>query len=197
MSIFYSGIWNGTLDCHLKPENKVKKYFIIFLFSLTGVSAQEIVCDDCSGYFEKEKTQLTFFKDKNIKEKQKLTGLRKAIFKHIPEVFLTGENMFVSIYVHPFINDNITVQCSSGSTLNHDKILFLDQLFWSEKTFEYVAKKLKKNIIPTIGSVSSRQTITKDFINRLKPEGYYQFMLKLPEFKDHNNRMAVYYPKNQ
>lgn len=37
----------------------------------------------------------------------------------------------------------------------------------------------------------------KNLINQLKPEGYYQFMLKFPEFKDHNNSMALYYPKNR
>lgn len=175
----------------------MKKYFILLLFLFVNFSAQEIANQDCSEYFKKEEKELTFFKEKNIKEKQKFAELRKTIFNNIPKEFLIGKNIFVSIYVNTFINDNITSQCSSRSTLSHDKNLFLDQLFWSKNTFEYVSKKLKKNLIPIIGSIRSRQTVNKDFINGLKNEGYYQFMLDFPEFTDHNNRMAFYYSGNR
>lgn len=175
----------------------MKKHFILLLFLFLNFSAQEIANQDCNEYFKKEKKELTFFKEKNIKEKQKFAELRKTVFNNIPKEFLIGKNICVSIYANTFINDNITSQCSSRSTLSHDKNLFLDQLFWSKNTFEYVSKKLKKSLIPIIGSIRSRQTVNKDFINGLKNEGYYQFMLDFPEFTDHNNRMAFYYSGNR
>lgn len=176
----------------------MKKYFILLLFSFVYFHSQESVKqNDCSEYFEKENKELIIFKEKNINEKKKFSELRKAIFNNISKEFLIGESMFVSIYVNTFINDNITSQCSSRSTLSHDKNLFLDQLFWSKSTFEYVSKKIKKNLIPIIGSIRSSQIVNKDFINGLKNEGYYQFILDFPEFTNHNNRIAFYYSGNK
>lgn len=149
---------------------------------------------DCTEYFQKEKNELAAFKEKNSNEKQKFTELRKIIFNNIPKEFLGGESMFVSIYVDTFINDNYTIQCSSRSTLYHDKKLFLDQLFWSEETFKYVAQKLNKNIVPTVG-MNAIRTINKDFIRGFREYSYYSFMLNFPEVGT-NGRTGLYYPKN-
>ncbi|GAA5101819.1 hypothetical protein GCM10023210_42130 [Chryseobacterium ginsengisoli] len=150
---------------------------------------------DCKEYFEKEKQELINFKEKNNNDKAKFIALRKIIFNNVSKEFLAGESMFVSIYVDTFINENITFQCSSRSTLYHDKQLFLDQLFWSKETFEYVAKKLNKNIVPTFG-LNATRTINKDFINELKKDGYYGFMLNFPKVKAYE-RSGLYYPRNK
>jgi len=150
---------------------------------------------DCKEYFEKEKQKLINFKEKNNNEKTKFVALRKIIFNNVSKEFLAGESMFVSIYVDTFTNDVITFKCSSRSTLYHDKKRFLDQLFWSKDTFEYVAKKFNKNIIPTYG-LNATKIINKDFIIEMEKDSYYGFMLNFPEVKA-NERNGLYYPKNK
>lgn len=150
---------------------------------------------DCTEYFQKEKNELAAFKEKNSNEKQKFAELRKIIFNNVSKEFLKGESMYVSIYVNTFINDNITFKCSSRSTLFHDKSLFLDQLFWSEETFKYIAKNYHKNIIPTIGS-NAFKTIGKNFITGVREDDYFYFMLDFPEISS-NYRSGIYYPANK
>jgi hypothetical protein len=150
---------------------------------------------DCSEYFQKEKEELVSFKEKNTNDKAKFIALRKIIFNNVSKIFLMGESLFVSIYVDTFINDNYTIKCSSRSTLYHDKKLFLDQLFWSEKTFKYIAKNYHKNVIPTFGMNASK-TINKDFVNELERSGYYGFMKNFPKVGT-NEKSGLYYPKNK
>ncbi len=152
---------------------------------------------DCTEYFQKEKKELSAFKERNSNEKQKFVALRKIIFNNVSKIFLVGESIYVSIYVDTFINDHYTVKCSSRSSLYHDKKLFLDQLFWSEDTFEYVAKKLNKNLIPTIGS--GRKTIISDYLIGFKRDlGYYDFFETFCQIKDpYNKEMIYYYPRNK
>ncbi|MPS66015.1 MAG: hypothetical protein DI622_05780 [Chryseobacterium sp.] len=165
--------------------------------TLPGV-AEENGCPkrgDCKEYFEKENRELIAFKEKNLNEKQKFISLRKIIFNNVSKVFLASKNIYVSIYVDTFVNDNYTVQCSSRSTLYHDKKLFLDQLFWSEDTFKYIAKNYNKNIFPTIGMHASK-IINKNLIREFNKYGYYSFMLDFPEVEA-GDKTGLYYPKNK
>lgn len=154
-------------------------------------------CPDnsCDEYLKKQKKTLEEFKAKNNTEKEKFSLLRNAIFNNIPKKFLTGNNIIVSIHVNTFINDNIK-DCASRSTLWHDKQLFLDQLFWSEDTFKYVGKKLKKNIFPT--AEFGKYPIAEILLNAYNDDGYYNFMKHFSRAPGINNSSAdakiYYYP---
>lgn len=150
---------------------------------------------DCTEYFKKEEEALSAFKKKNADEKQKFSALRRAIFRNIPKELLAGKSMYVSVYVHTFINDNFNSQCSSRSTLFHDKSRFLDQLFWSEEAFKSIAKHFHKNLIPTIEANAFR-TIGKDLLKGIKEDDDYFFMLNFPEITS-RNRTGIYYPGNK
>ncbi|SHL62246.1 thrombospondin type 3 repeat-containing protein [Chryseobacterium polytrichastri] len=152
---------------------------------------------DCKEYFENEKIELANFKKKNSKEKAKFITLRKIIFNNIPKDLLIDDNIFVSIYANTFINDNISFRCSSRSTLSHDTSLFLDQLFWTKETFEYVSKKLNKNLIPTVGSRSTHM-VDRNFIQGLKyGDSYYTFIQDFPELITPDNTPVFYYPRSK
>ncbi len=159
--------------------------------TIPGVPAER-GCN-CADYFKKEEEALSAFKKKNTDEKQKFSTLRKAIFSNIPKPLLAGKSMYVSVYVYPFINDNLNSQCSSRSTLFHDKNRFLDQLFWSEEAFKSIAEHFHKNLIPTIGPNAFR-TISKDLLKAIEENDYY-FMLNFPEITS-RNETGIYYPGN-
>lgn len=149
--------------------------------------------NNCAEYLKKQKKTLEEFKVKNNAEKERFVLLRNVIFNNIPKKFLSGNNMIVSIHVNTFINDNIK-GCASMSSLSYNKQLFLDQLFWSEETFKYLGKKLKKNIFPTVEF--GRYPIAEILLKAYNDDGYYNFMKsfsKAPGIHDSSVDSKIYY----
>lgn len=146
--------------------------------------------DHCKEFFEKEDEILKEFKQKHTREKEKFEALRMVIFNSIPKELFPKNNISVSIHTSTFINDNIS-NCVSMSTLGFSKSLFLDQLFWTKDTFDYAAKKLKKNLFPTYDF--GRMPINNVLLNDYKQEGYYNFIEKFPQASEPARNVMVYY----
>lgn len=151
--------------------------------------------NNCEKYLEKQKVIFEEFKVKHNAEEERFTQLRNIIFNGIPKKFLPGNNIIVSIHVDTFINDHIT-NCASRSSLGHDKRLFLDQLFWNEKTFKYLGKKLKKNIFPT--AEFGKYPMVRPMLDSYQSDGYYGFMENFSKAPGINgsseNQLIYYYP---
>lgn len=151
--------------------------------------------NNCKEFFEKEDKILKEFKEKHIREKEKFEALRTVIFNSIPKELFPKNNISVSIHVNTFVNDNIS-NCASMSNLGFNKSLFLDQLFWTKETFDYVSKKLKKNLFPTYDF--GRIPINNVFLNDYKQEAYYDFIENFPQVPDPTKYgMVYYYPGNK
>lgn len=126
------------------------------------------------------------------KNKKKFESLKNVIFGDLKRQEIPKENLSVVIFSNPFYNDYIT-DCQSRSTLYPDKIVALDSIFWNEKTFKTINKKIKKNLFPIVKFGSGK------FINeRLSNEMYFSFVKTFPKFYGNNNLDYFYfYPKNK
>lgn len=161
--------------------------------TLPGVpEANGCPSNNCDEFFKKEAEILKEFKEKHILEKEKFKALRTVIFNHISRELFPKNNISVSIHTYTFINDNIS-NCASKSTLGFNKSLFLDQLFWTKDTFDYVAKKLKKNLFPTYDF--GKLPIDTDLLNDYRQGGYYGFIASFPQTLELNRNIMVYYDR--
>ena len=162
----------------------MKFFLCLFLLCLCQnfhlQNTDKIFSEDCEKFMQKEKVNLQEFKESIIKKESNFVELRNQIFSNENLKKIETENIVLFILSNTFVNDQIT-NCQSQSTLFYDKILFLDQQFWSEGNLKFINLKSKKNIIPAINYQTT--FLTNELLDNLRNDlKSYEYLKELPSY---------------
>ena len=164
-------------------HNPMKPYFSFFLvFAFLVMSAQEK--DFCIELLKKEKLELQKFKENEKKNQKKYIDLRKIIFSDIKKnKEIKTDNIFLCIVSDTYSNDYFPSgsnnDCKYKSTLFYDKREFLDSLFWTKKTFDFIKKNFNKNIFPVVNYRFGVEISKKNY-SEFFSKGEYDFIRDFP-----------------